>query len=217
MPLRCPKLVRKLTGLVALALAIVLASGDALAAKRSRSSGKKVSSSQKKRAKASKKAGRKGRGKYAAKRGRKGRKRASRSYDIAELPQAPRGAGAGISNERVSEIQGALVKRGYLEGPPTGEWDDKTQDAVRNFQTDNRLPATGQPSAHFLKRLGVSKRPADGYATPVSSSADSDKHKDKEKEKDKKAPPGTPETRPPTNPLLDGPSGFNLEAAADPL
>jgi peptidoglycan hydrolase-like protein with peptidoglycan-binding domain len=81
----------------------------------------------------------------------------------------------GIPAERATEIQNALIKRGYLEGPPSGQWDDKTQDAVRDFQGDNGLSPTGQPSASMLKKLGVSKRINDGYAVPVNGIADREK------------------------------------------
>jgi hypothetical protein len=43
---------------------------------------------------------------------------------------------------------------------------------MKRFQGDNRLSATGLPSAHTLKRLGVSKRSNDGYAIPVKRDGD---------------------------------------------
>ena len=106
------------------------------------------------------------------------------------MPSAPRGTGGGIPAERATEIQNALIKRGYLDGPPSGQWDDKTQDAMREFQADNGIQANGQPSAHSLKKLGVSKRVNDGYAVPVASVSASSG--DKDKEKDKKQPPKNP-------------------------
>lgn len=88
--------------------------------------------------------------------------------------------------ERATEIQNALIKRGYLDGPPSGQWDDNSVDAMKQFQYDNGFPTTGQPSALALKRLGVSKRPQDGYAVPVSSVADKDGSKSSDQEKPKK-------------------------------
>jgi hypothetical protein len=46
---------------------------------------------------------------------------------------------------------------------------------MRRFQADNKLAGTGQPSAHSLKKLGVSKRSNDGYAVPVSSVIEKEK------------------------------------------
>jgi peptidoglycan hydrolase-like protein with peptidoglycan-binding domain len=95
---------------------------------------------------------------------------------------------SGIPSERATEIQNALIKRGYLDGPATGQWDDNSVDAMKQFQSDNGFPVTGQPSAPALKRLGVSKRPQDGYAVPVTSVAARDSQKGTEQEKPKKPP-----------------------------
>jgi hypothetical protein len=93
----------------------------------------------------------------------------------APRPAAPRQAGGGIPAERVTEIQNALIKAGYLEGPASGQYDDTTVQAMKQFQTNNRLSATGTPSASTLKKLGVSKRSSDGYAVPVNSVSEGDK------------------------------------------
>ena len=87
----------------------------------------------------------------------------------ADATPAPRSMASGISSERASEIQEALIKQGYLEGPASGQYDEKTSEAMKQFQAANKLPTTGLPSAHTLKRLGVSKRSNDGYAVPVKS------------------------------------------------
>ena len=82
----------------------------------------------------------------------------------------------GISTERVLEIQKALIKRGYLEGEgATGVYDETTRQAMKRFQMANNLSASGLPSAHALKKLGVSKRPDNGYAVSVKSSASPDR------------------------------------------
>ena len=81
----------------------------------------------------------------------------------------------GIAAERVVEIQKALIKQGYLEGEPTAIYDENTKQAMKRFQLANNLSATGLPSAHALKKLGVSKRSNDSYAVPVKSSAQADK------------------------------------------
>ena len=101
------------------------------------------------------------RGRYA--RSRRGRQTLAQDSSGSSARSTP----AGIPAERVTEIQKALIKMGYLSGPPSGQYDDGTVEAMKQFQSANQLPATGLPSAHALKRLGVSKRSADGYAVPV--------------------------------------------------
>ena len=102
-------------------------------------------------------------------RGRYARSRRSRPSVAQEPSLVGRQASTGIPPERVTEIQRALIKMGYLDGPPSGQYDDGTVEAMKQFQSANQLPATGMPSAHALKRLGVSKRSNDGYAVPVKS------------------------------------------------
>ena len=102
-------------------------------------------------------------------RGRHARSRRSRPAVAQDSSIVGRQASTGIPAERVTEIQRALIKMGYLEGPASGQYDDATVDAMKQFQGANQLPATGMPSAHALKRLGVPKRSNDGYAVPVKS------------------------------------------------
>jgi peptidoglycan hydrolase-like protein with peptidoglycan-binding domain len=77
----------------------------------------------------------------------------------------------------VTEIQNALIKAGYMEGPASGQYDDDTIQAMKQFQSANRLSGSGMPSASTLKKLGVSKRSNDGYAMPVNRISENDKKK----------------------------------------
>jgi hypothetical protein len=190
---------RRLIFTLAIALILSLASVETLAGKRSRSSRKSTRAAVKKdkRAKSSRNQvarGGKGR-KEVARRGKRGRGRdriASRSrrrrYEARSQPverqdesqpsdtrPAPRSLASGIPTQRVSEIQEALIKAGYLVGPASGQYDENTAQAMKQFQGANKLPATGLPSAHTLKRLGVAKRSGDGYAVPIKSVAESEK------------------------------------------
>jgi hypothetical protein len=100
---------------------------------------------------------------------------------IAPTP-APRASG--IPLERVIEIQNALLKAGYYQGETTGVYDDTTKQAMKQYQQANKLHASGLPSAHALKKLGVSKRKNDDYAVTVKNAKDKDQDKsttDKEK------------------------------------
>ncbi len=95
----------------------------------------------------------------------------------APRPAPPRPTGGGIPAERVTEIQNALIKAGYLEAPASGQYDDDTIQAMKQFQAANRLSGSGMPSASTLKRLGVPKRSSDGYAVPVNRISENEKKK----------------------------------------
>lgn len=60
-----------------------------------------------------------------------------------------------LSPQRTIEIQRALIQAGYLNREPTGKWDDATRDAMKRYQADNSLPATGLPEARTLMKLGL--------------------------------------------------------------
>lgn len=60
-----------------------------------------------------------------------------------------------IPPQRVLEIQYELVKRGFYSAEPNGLYDEATILAMWEFQKNYGLPATGYPSAHSLKRLGL--------------------------------------------------------------
>lgn len=121
------------------------------------------------------------RGKYAVRGKRGGRRLArSRSGNRSYQPQDPVAPGVsrpapGIPAERVTEIQNALIKVGYMDGPASGQYDDATIDAMKQYQAANALPQTGLPSAIVLKKLGVRKRSNDGYAAPVNSVSETEK------------------------------------------
>lgn len=86
-----------------------------------------------------------------------------------------RPASSGIPSERATEIQRALIKAGYMDGPPSGQYDDATTQAMKQYQSANGLPQTGLPSAALLKKLGVPKRSNDGYAVPVNTVSETEK------------------------------------------
>jgi Putative peptidoglycan binding domain len=57
--------------------------------------------------------------------------------------------------ERYKEIQQALVDKGYLKSEPNGVWDAQSIDALRQFQTDQKLSVTGRISSASLIGLGL--------------------------------------------------------------
>jgi hypothetical protein len=56
---------------------------------------------------------------------------------------------------RYQQIQQALAERGYFKGPPDGNWNDDSVDALKRFQTDTKLEPDGKISAHTLTGLGL--------------------------------------------------------------
>jgi peptidoglycan hydrolase-like protein with peptidoglycan-binding domain len=74
-------------------------------------------------------------------------------------------------------MQNALIKAGYMDGPASGQYDETTIDAMKEFQAKNGLSQTGLPSATLLKKLGVPKRSKDGYAVPVNTLSETEKKK----------------------------------------
>jgi putative peptidoglycan binding protein len=63
--------------------------------------------------------------------------------------------GLKIDESRALQIQQALKQRGFYTGEMTGVYDQATIQAMRSFQTQEKIPATGYPTAHALKRLGL--------------------------------------------------------------
>jgi peptidoglycan hydrolase-like protein with peptidoglycan-binding domain len=62
--------------------------------------------------------------------------------------------------ERYQEIQQALVAKGYLEGPATGDWGANSAEALRRFQQDQHLDATGKLDSLSLIALGLGPKRA---------------------------------------------------------
>lgn len=56
---------------------------------------------------------------------------------------------------RVIQIQQALASKGFYSGETSGNYDESTIDAMRRFQSSNKISVTGYPTAHALKRLGL--------------------------------------------------------------
>lgn len=184
---------RVISWALAFAMLIAIAATDAAAEKRSRSRSKAAKTSVKKEKKsrsskrergsrAESRKGKRGRksDRIARRRGRRNSQVVARSsrerQNTSEVeeptaPPQPRSLASGISSERVTEIQNALIQAGVLAGPASGTYDEGTSDAMKKFQSRNGLPTTGLPSAHTLKRLGVSKRSNDGYAVPVTTAS----------------------------------------------
>lgn len=165
-----------------LTILMTLGAGNVSAAKKSRSSkssrARVTSASKSKRGSARLSRREKRSRDRVAARGTRGRSRRARGRthypQTVNEPAAPRPS-SGISSERATQIQNALIKAGYLDPPASGQYDDATIEAMKQYQAANRMPTTGMPSAAALKKLGVPKHSNDGYSVPVNSVSETDK------------------------------------------
>jgi len=60
-----------------------------------------------------------------------------------------------IQSERALAIQEALIREKYLDGKPTGKWDDRTQNAMARYQSDNQWQSKITPDSRALIKLGL--------------------------------------------------------------
>ncbi len=70
------------------------------------------------------------------------------------------------SSDRISEIQEALIREGYLKQEATGKWDSATRDAMRQYQQANGFDSTGLPESKALMKLGLGPHPLPDDANP---------------------------------------------------
>lgn len=69
------------------------------------------------------------------------------------------------ASDRITEIQSALAREGYLKTDPNGRLDANTIAALQKFQSDNGLDANGKLDAPTLQKLGLGSDIA-GVAAP---------------------------------------------------
>jgi peptidoglycan hydrolase-like protein with peptidoglycan-binding domain len=73
------------------------------------------------------------------------------------------------SSDRYREIQQGLAARGYLQpDQATGAWDQTSADALKRFQAEQNLDATGKINSLSLIALGLGPK---HDATPVQVAA----------------------------------------------
>jgi peptidoglycan hydrolase-like protein with peptidoglycan-binding domain len=66
----------------------------------------------------------------------------------------PRGQQA-MNNERVREIQAALIRERYMDGQPNGVWDVRSKSAMQRFQADQGWQSKVVPDSRALIKLGL--------------------------------------------------------------
>jgi peptidoglycan hydrolase-like protein with peptidoglycan-binding domain len=65
------------------------------------------------------------------------------------------GRAASAPDQRVQAMQRALAARNLYNGKIDGMWGDKTESALRNFQSQNNLAVTGELDAPTAEKLGL--------------------------------------------------------------
>jgi hypothetical protein len=60
-----------------------------------------------------------------------------------------------IDSERAEAIQEALIREHYLNGEPTGTWNQASEDAMRRYQADNGWQSKTVPDSRALIKLGL--------------------------------------------------------------
>jgi peptidoglycan hydrolase-like protein with peptidoglycan-binding domain len=67
----------------------------------------------------------------------------------------------GMDSQRVRQIQTALIRERYLNGEPTGVWDQRSKQAMTRYQADNGWQAKVTPDSRALIKLGLGPDHAD--------------------------------------------------------
>jgi peptidoglycan hydrolase-like protein with peptidoglycan-binding domain len=60
-----------------------------------------------------------------------------------------------IDDSRATQIQGSLIKSGYLTGEASGHWDAQTEAAMQKFQSDNGWQTKLIPDSRAIIKLGL--------------------------------------------------------------
>ena len=60
-----------------------------------------------------------------------------------------------IDSQRTLQIQEALIRERYLDGKPTGVWNEATEQAMQRYQADNNWQSKTTPDARALIKLGL--------------------------------------------------------------
>jgi hypothetical protein len=64
-----------------------------------------------------------------------------------------------IDPQRARDIQEALIREHYLEGTPSGVWNDASQKAMERYQADNGWQTKVIPDSRALIKLGLGPDP----------------------------------------------------------
>ena len=73
-----------------------------------------------------------------------------------------------IRSERAGQIQSALIREHYLDGKPSGVWDQRIKNAMTRFQAENGWQTKITPDSRALIKLGLGPR-YEGLLNPDSA------------------------------------------------
>ena len=96
-------------------------------------------------------------------------RRGPTSPRIAKEKPKPKASVQGISPERATQIQTALIKAGYMSGTPSGTWDAATQAAMEKLQSDNGWQTKLVPDSRAIIKLGLGSSVSAGASGDASS------------------------------------------------
>lgn len=99
-----------------------------------------------------------------------------------------------IDSTRAREIQQALARENYLQGPPSGKWDEKTQSAMRKYQADQGWQSKTVPDSRALIKLGLGPS-KDGLLNPETAMTSASEHPATSAKPAEPAPAGKGEPR----------------------
>jgi murein L,D-transpeptidase YcbB/YkuD len=77
---------------------------------------------------------------------------------------------AALTSGAVKEVQQALNREGPNAGPADGVWSERTAQALRTFQSNRGLNATGRLDRRTAEKLGLTKQ-ASGYEPSTTGKA----------------------------------------------
>lgn len=80
--------------------------------------------------------------------------RRSSRHSVKKASHHSRGQRA-IDQERTRAIQAALIREHYLNGEPSGAWDQSTREALMRYQADNHWQTKVTPDSRALIKLGL--------------------------------------------------------------
>ena len=93
--------------------------------------------------------------------------RAAYRKPVRRQPVSPSGPGS----SRIREVQQALVERGYLQSEATGSWNVASADALKRFESDQKVRVDGKIDAKTLIALGLGPKYDSNLNLPVTSAS----------------------------------------------
>jgi peptidoglycan hydrolase-like protein with peptidoglycan-binding domain len=82
------------------------------------------------------------------------------------IPDPARPVSAGRHDDFIKRVQARLRELGFAAGPVNGDFGEKTQAALAQFQLSRTIPASGQLDDQTLAELGVTRDEPEASAGP---------------------------------------------------